>query len=45
MMGQKIGFPTCNIDIENYVIAKPGVYAVRVTRIKNKKKVLGVLQI
>ncbi len=38
MMGKKIGFPTCNIDIENYVIAKPGVYAVRV-RIKNKKKV------
>ncbi len=29
MMGQKIGFPTCNIDIGNYVIAKPGVYAVR----------------
>ncbi len=38
MMGQKIGFPTCNIDIENYVIAKPGVYAVRV-RITDKKKV------
>ena len=38
MMGQKIGFPTCNIDIENYVIAKTGVYAVRV-RINDKKKV------
>ena len=37
MMGQKIGFPTCNIDIGNYVIAKPGVYAVRV-RINDKKK-------
>ena len=37
MMGQKIGFPTCNIDIENYVIAKPGVYAVKV-RINDKKK-------
>ncbi len=39
MMGKKIGFPTCNIDIENYVIAKPGVYAVRV-RINDKKKML-----
>ncbi len=38
MMGQKIGFPTCNIDIGNYVIAKPGVYAVR-ARINNKKSV------
>ena len=38
MIGQKIGFPTCNIDIGNYVIAKPGVYAVRV-RINDKKKV------
>tara|TARA_Y100000590_G_scaffold28487_1_gene31915 strand:+ start:2343 stop:3281 length:939 start_codon:yes stop_codon:yes gene_type:complete len=40
MMGKKIGFPTCNIDISNYVIAKPGVYAVRVkySGIKNKLK-------
>ncbi len=37
MMGQKIGFPTCNIDIGNYVIAKPGVYAVN-TRINKRKK-------
>ena len=28
MLGKKIGFPTCNIDIGNYVIAKPGVYKV-----------------
>jgi len=28
MLGKKIGFPTCNIDIGNYVIAKPGVYMV-----------------
>ncbi|MDC1280592.1 riboflavin biosynthesis protein RibF, partial [Pelagibacteraceae bacterium] len=27
--GKKIGFPTCNIDIKDYIIAKPGVYAVR----------------
>ena len=38
MMGKKIGFPTCNIDIGNYVIAKPGVYAVR-ARISNKTRV------
>ncbi len=37
MMGQKIGFPTCNIDIENYVIAKPGVYAVKI-RINDRRK-------
>ena len=36
MMGKTIGFPTCNIDIGNYVISKPGVYAVRV-RINDKK--------
>ena len=37
--GKKIGFPTCNIDIKDYVIAKPGVYAVRVYK-KNKKSYL-----
>ena len=35
-IGKKIGFPTCNIDINDYVLAKPGVYAVRV-KIKNTK--------
>ena len=30
--GKKIGFPTCNIDIKDYVIALPGVYAVKVKR-------------
>ena len=29
-VGKKIGFPTCNIDIKDYVLAKPGVYAVRI---------------
>ena len=28
--GKKIGFPTCNIDIKDYIIAKPGVYAVKI---------------
>ena len=37
--GKKIGFPTCNIDIADYVIGKPGVYAVKV-HLKNFKKPL-----
>ena len=37
--GKKIGFPTCNIDIKDYVIAMPGVYAVKVNR-KNSNKPL-----
>ena len=37
--GKKIGFPTCNIDIKDYVIAMPGVYAVSVKK-KNSKKSL-----
>ena len=37
--GKKIGFPTCNIDIKDYVIALPGVYAVKVKR-KNSNESL-----
>ena len=37
--GKKIGFPTCNIDIKDYVIAMPGVYAVNVKK-KNSLKPL-----
>jgi riboflavin kinase/FMN adenylyltransferase len=37
--GKKIGFPTCNIDIKDYIIAMPGVYAVKVYK-KNSKKPL-----
>jgi len=37
--GKKIGFPTCNIDIKDYVIAMPGVYAVNAYK-KNSKKPL-----
>jgi len=28
--GRKIGFPTCNLNLNNYVIPQPGVYAVKV---------------
>ena len=38
-LGEKIGFPTCNMDIKDYVIAKPGVYAVKI-RQKNKNRIL-----
>ena len=41
-VGKKIGFPTCNIDIENYILAKPGVYAVRVSRKNNFKILKGI---
>ena len=41
-IGKKIGFPTCNIDIENYVIAKPGVYAVRIRNLNNNKNSKGI---
>ena len=29
-LGKKIGFPTANIDIKDYVLGRPGVYAIRV---------------
>ena len=29
--GRKIGFPTCNLNLNNYVIPKLGVYAVKVS--------------
>ena len=38
-MGRKIGFPTCNIELGNYIDAKSGVYAVKVYR-ENKKNFL-----
>ena len=41
-LGKTIGFPTCNIDIGNYVIAKPGVYAVKILINKKKKKLSGI---
>jgi riboflavin kinase/FMN adenylyltransferase len=37
--GKVIGFPTCNMDIKDCVIAMPGVYAVKVKR-KNSNKSL-----
>ena len=41
-VGKKVGFPTCNIDIKDYILAKPGVYAVRVSRKNNFKILKGI---
>ena len=41
-LGKKFGFPTANIDIKDYVIAKPGVYAVKVKIQKNNKSIKGI---
>ena len=41
-IGKKNGFPTCNIDIKDYVLAKPGVYAVRVLRLNKSKYIRGI---
>ena len=41
-VGKKIGFPTCNIDIQDYVLAKPGVYAVKVLRKNSTKYIRGI---
>jgi len=38
-LGKNLGFPTCNIDIHNYISAKPGVYSIKVI-IDNSKKIL-----
>ena len=36
--GRKIGFPTCNLEMGNYVIPKLGVYAVKVNNADFNKK-------
>ena len=33
--GRKIGFPTCNIDLENYILPKLGVYSAKIIVNKN----------
>jgi riboflavin kinase / FMN adenylyltransferase len=40
--GKKIGFPTCNIDIKDYVLARPGVYAVKVCKKNSKSLIKGI---
>ena len=44
-LGKKIGFPTCNIDIKDYIIPKVGVYGVRAKIEKNIKNYNGIANI
>ena len=41
-LGKKIGFPTANIDIKDYVLACPGVYVVRAKTINKFKIIKGI---
>ena len=41
-IGKTIGFPTCNIDIKDYVLPQPGVYVVSVFRKNNLKSLKGI---
>ena len=38
-LGNKLGFPTCNIDIKNYISPKSGVYSIKAV-INNSRKIL-----
>ena len=40
--GKKIGFPTCNLSIKDYVVAKPGVYKVKIRQKIKKKNYNGI---
>ena len=42
--GRKIGFPTCNLDLKNYIMPKLGVYSVKII-IDKKIKKKGVVNI
>ena len=41
-LGKKLGYPTCNINIKNYVLPKIGIYTVKVLIGKNKKILNGI---
>ena len=41
-LGKKIGFPTANIDINDYVLAKPGVYGVKVRKMNRSNYIMGI---
>ena len=41
-LGKKIGFPTCNLDIKEYVLAIPGVYAVKAARQNSNTWIKGI---
>ncbi len=41
-LGKKIGFPTANIDIKDYILACPGVYAVKAKRYGKNNYIKGI---
>ena len=41
-LGKKIGFPTANIDIKDYILAKPGVYVVKVQKLNSLNYIRGI---
>ena len=41
-LGKKIGFPTANINIRDYILACPGVYAVKVKKQGKNKYLKGI---
>ena len=41
-LGKKIGFPTANIDIKDYILAKPGVYVVKVQKLNSLNYTRGI---
>ena len=41
-LGKKIGFPTANIDINDYVLAKPGVYGVKARKTIRSNYITGI---
>ena len=41
-LGKKIGFPTANIDIKDYILAKPGVYVVKAQKLNSLNYIRGI---
>ena len=41
-LGKKIGFPTANIDIKDYILACPGVYSVRAKKLNSSSYFRGI---
>ena len=41
-LGKKIGFPTANIDIKDYILACPGVYSIRAKKLKSSSYFRGI---
>ena len=41
-LGKKIGFPTANIDIKDYILACPGVYSIRAKKLNNNSYFRGI---